>query len=112
MDSQSLLLDIKNLLIDIKGILYFHTLMFNQIIGNEANTKKQFKHIMTDLTELTAAVEKDTEVDQAAITLLNGLKAKLDEAGTDPVALKALSEQLGSNAQNLADAIVANTPAA
>lgn len=66
----------------------------------------------TDLTALTAAVAKDTEVDQSAITLLQGLKQKLDEAGTDPVALKALSDQLGANSQALADAVVANTPAA
>lgn len=67
---------------------------------------------MTDLTELTAAVAKDTEVDQSAITLLNGLKAALDAAGTDPVALKALSDQLGSNSDALAAAVAANTPAA
>lgn len=66
----------------------------------------------TDLTELTAAVQKDTDVDTSAITLLTGLKAALDAAGTDPVALKALSDQLGTNSQALADAIVANTPAA
>lgn len=68
--------------------------------------------IMTDLSELEAAVAKDTAVDQSAITLLNGLKAALDAAGTDPVKLKALSDQLGSNSDALAAAVVANTPAA
>lgn len=66
-----------------------------------------------ELDDLTAAVQKDTEVDQSAITLLNGLKAKLDAAiaSGDPAALKALSDQLGSNADSLAAAVVANTPA-
>lgn len=68
--------------------------------------------IMADLTALTAAVQKDTEVDQSAITLLQGLKAALDAAGTDPVALKALSDQLGQNTDALAAAVAANTPAA
>ena len=78
--------------------------LLNLIIQNQ-------KKIMADLTELTAAVERDTEVDQSAITLLQGLKAALDAAGTDPVALKALSDKIGSSTQALADAVVANTPA-
>lgn len=72
------------------------------------NTK--IENMGQELDDLTAAVEKDTTVDQSAITLLQGLKAKLDAAGTDPTALKALSTQLGNNAQQLADAISANTP--
>lgn len=68
--------------------------------------------IMADLTELTAAVEKEITVEQSAITLLNGLKAALDAAGTDPVALKALSEKIGASSDALAAAIAANTPAA
>ena len=67
--------------------------------------------IMADLTELTAAVQRDTEVDQSAITLLNGLKALLDAAGTDPVKLKELSDKIGTSTQALADAVAANTPA-
>lgn len=74
--------------------------------------KKQGGLIMTDLTQLQAAVQKDTDVDTSAMTLLKGLKDALDAAGTDPVALKSLSDQLGSNSQALADAITANTPAA
>lgn len=69
------------------------------------------KIIMADLSELEARVAKDTEVDASAITLLNGLKSALDAAGTDPVKLKALSDQLGTNSTALAAAVVANTPA-
>lgn len=68
--------------------------------------------IMADLTALQASVEKTTTVEQSAIVLLQGLKAQLDAAGTDPVALKALSDSLDTNDQALADAITANTPAA
>jgi hypothetical protein len=66
--------------------------------------------IMTDLTELKAAVARDAEVESSAITLLQGLKEKLDAAMTDPVALKALSDQLGASTGALAAAILANTP--
>lgn len=67
---------------------------------------------MADLTELTAEVTNNTTVEQSAITLLQGLKAQLDAAGTDPVALKALSDQLAANDTALAAAVTANTPAA
>lgn len=74
---------------------------------------QKLNHMGQELDDLKAAVAKDTEVDQSAITLLNGLKQKLDDAiaSGDPAALQALSDQLGSNAQALADAVTANTPA-
>jgi hypothetical protein len=69
------------------------------------------QEMASDLSELTAQVEANSTVDQSAITLLNGLKAQLDAAGTDPAALQALSAQLASSSQALADAVSANTPA-
>lgn len=65
----------------------------------------------TDFSQLEAEVAEDKTVKQSAITLLNGLKAALDEAGTDPVKLKALSDSLSSETDSLAAAVVANTPA-
>lgn len=66
-----------------------------------------------ELDELKAAVEKDLAVDQSAITLLNGLKAKLDAAiaSGNPQALKDLSASIGASTDALAAAVVANTPA-
>lgn len=66
--------------------------------------------IMADLTQLTADVAAETAADQSAITLLQGLKAALDAAGTDPVALKALSDSIEANTSALSAAITANTP--
>lgn len=68
--------------------------------------------IMADLTELTAEVAETKTVSESAITLLNGLKAQLDAAGTDPVKLKELSDSLDANSKALAAAVEANTPAA
>ena len=67
------------------------------------------QEIMADLTTLTADVAAETTVNQSAIALLQGLKAALDAAGTDPVALAALSTQLETNTSALAAAVTANT---
>lgn len=67
---------------------------------------------MADLTALQDAVTRNTSVVQSALTLIQGLKAQLDAAGTDPVKLKELSDQLGKSDDDLAAAVVANTPAA
>jgi hypothetical protein len=67
--------------------------------------------IMADLGSLTAEVERNTAVDQSAITLLNGLAAQIESLKSDPVALQALADQLKGSSDNLAAAVVANTPA-
>lgn len=53
---------------------------------------------MTLLSDLQADVAAEDTVIDSTMTLLKGLKAALDAAGTDPVALAA--------------AVAANTPAA
>lgn len=65
-----------------------------------------------ELIDLQAAVTAENTVIDSAITLLTGLKAALDAAGTDPVALKALSDEIGAKTASLAGAVAANTPAA
>lgn len=69
------------------------------------------KLIMASLDTLTAEVARNTTVEKSALALIQGLKAQLDAAGTDPVALKALSDQLAANDDDLAAAVAANTPA-
>jgi len=63
------------------------------------------------LDQLTADVTANTSAVQSAIVLIQGLKAQLDAAGTDPVALKALSDSLEASTQSLANAVAQNTPA-
>ena len=65
-----------------------------------------------ELDELTIKVAETKTVTESAIVLLQGLKAKLDAAGTNPVALKALSDSLAASDAALAAAVLANTPAA
>lgn len=72
---------------------------------------KLLTKIMALLDDLTAQVARNTTVQQSAIVLLQGLKAKLDAAGTDPVKLAELSAQIGKNTDDLATAVTVNTPA-
>jgi len=68
-------------------------------------------NIMADLTNLTQEVSESRTVMASAVTLLQGLKQRLDEAGTDPVKLQELSASLDQGTNELAAAITANTPA-
>jgi hypothetical protein len=67
-----------------------------------------------ELDALTAAVQRNSDVEDSAIVLLQGLKAALDAAiaSGNPAALTALSTTIGAKADALAAAVVANTPAA
>lgn len=64
------------------------------------------------LDNLTARVAEIETVGDAAIELLQGLKAQLDAAiaGGDMGAVQELSDRIGAQSQELADAIAANTP--
>ena len=64
-----------------------------------------------ELDALKTAVARNTTVVGSALTLIQGLKAKLDAAGTDPAALQALSDELGKADDGLAAAVAASTSA-
>ena len=82
----------------------------DRILAQLAGITRQEALLMADLTDLTAKVQATADTEQSAIVLLNGLKALLDAAGTDPAKLAALSAQLGTNADALAAAVVQDTP--
>ena len=65
------------------------------------------------LAALQTEVANNTTVEGSALALINGFKAQLAAAGTDPVALAALTSTLTANDTALAAAVAANTaPAA
>jgi hypothetical protein len=66
----------------------------------------------TALATLQNQVAQNETIEESAVTLITGLAAQIAAAGTDPVALKALSDGLNKSATDLAAAITANTPAA
>ena len=83
--------------------------IFAAVCRLEAEVKRMSIELDT-LIERVSAIET---VGDSAITLLAELKAKLDEAiaSDDKDALVELSERLGAQTQELADAIAVNTPA-
>lgn len=65
-----------------------------------------------ELDRLTTEVAEVNTVQQSAIDLLKGLSAQIEALKLDPVALQALSDSLDASSNALAQAVVANTPAA
>jgi hypothetical protein len=69
-------------------------------------------NMATDLSGLTAEVTRNTEVDDSAVALINGLATQIEQLKTDPVALQALADSMRASSDKLAAAVAANTPAA
>lgn len=67
---------------------------------------------MANLTALTAEVARAKTVDESAAALLAGLAAALEAAQGDPAAIQTIVDDLRSNSDALAAAVVQNTPAA
>ena len=88
--------------------------MLVQITSALANLTNEVNKMAGELAGLQAAVQKNTDAEESAITLLQGLKAALDAAiaSGDPAALTALSTTIGAETDKLAAAVVASTPAA
>ena len=65
-----------------------------------------------ELDALISEVARNTTVEKSALAAIQGLSAKLADAGNDPVKLAKLRTDLAANDDELAAAVVANTPAA
>lgn len=65
-----------------------------------------------EMDALTAQVKANNDLLDSATTLINGIAARITAAGTDPTALKALTDELKAKDDALAAAVTANTPAA
>jgi hypothetical protein len=83
----------------------------NAILRRESFQSQEIIQMAVDLTEIRQRVTETRDAEAAAVILLTDLKSRLDAAGADPVALKELSDSLGSGKEALAAAIVANTSA-
>jgi hypothetical protein len=83
--------------------------LFTEIKSINTNVKT----MANELDNLTAEVTETKDLQQSAITLLNGLKTKLDEAiaNNDMSRVVALRDDLDASNASLAAAITANTPA-
>lgn len=76
------------------------------------NIDRKLTDMSTVLEDLKAQVDVNAEVEASAVQLIQNIAEKLAAAGTDPVALAALKDELSASAAALAAAVAANTPAA
>jgi hypothetical protein len=80
---------------------------------------ERIESMAQELDALTAAVERNTTVDQSAITLINGIAQQLRDMANNATeladlkaAIVARASELEASNQQVADAVTANTPAA
>lgn len=95
--------------------VFFHSVNEQEILSKLVEIRALILNLgvemSNELDDLKTKVAASGDATDSAVILLKGLKAKLDAAGTDPVALKELSDSLGTNTDELAAAIIENTPA-
>lgn len=80
-----------------------------QHIGIYANIRMEMRMSVAMDNIAREVAETKTAVD-SAIVLINGIADRIREAGVDAVKLEALSAELDAKANELAAAVVANTP--
>lgn len=64
---------------------------------------------MATMNELQAAVSRETDAEDAVITLLKGISQQLKDAKTDPQAIADVISKLDANTARLSASVVANT---
>lgn len=67
--------------------------------------------VMANLNRLTTEVAELTTVAESAVALINGLSQQIKDAAGDQAKLDELTDKLDAQANSLAAAVAANTPA-
>jgi len=67
---------------------------------------------LADISNITRVVEENSDVQASAIVLLGQLSQLIRDNATDQAALNSLADQLDAQQDELAAAVVANTPQA
>lgn len=74
--------------------------------------KKELKKMARHMEALTAAVRKNTDATASATAMIHGLAQQIRDAAGDPAAIEALANEIDAAADQLSEAVLANTPAA
>lgn len=82
------------------------TLLLNVLV----EIKQQGVDMSKELDDLTAEVAATKTVVDSAVVLIQGLRQQIIDAGTDPVALQALTESLKATETALATAVATPGP--
>lgn len=85
--------------------------LLEELLSRVKNLQKKDVIIMATLEELETQVEANTDAEQSAIVLIEGIVAELEAAKNDPVRLQAAIDNLRGSGDALAAAVVANTDA-
>jgi len=83
---------------------------FDELLSTWHEIKKELKHMSTMLDQLTQDVADENTAVASLIQLLNNISAQLQNAGTDPVKLKALDDAINTEKAAIIQAVTANTP--
>ncbi|HEY5985736.1 MAG TPA: hypothetical protein VIV12_05030 [Streptosporangiaceae bacterium] len=83
-----------------------------QILAALAAVQQGESRMAMSLDALAAQVQKNTDAEASAVTLLNTLSDLIRSSAADPAKVTALADSLKASSDALAAAIVANTPAA
>ena len=75
----------------------------------KALIEKGFNTVSPELSTLKAQVDKNTSIEESAVTLIQGMAAQMQAAKEDPAAIQALADELNASASDLSAAIQANT---
>jgi uncharacterized protein YhbP (UPF0306 family) len=82
----------------------------NIIIELLKEAQRKEDTIMATIAELEAQVAESVGVESSVVLLLQGIKARLDDAGVDAEKLEKLRADLDASEQNLAAAAAAIPP--
>lgn len=82
------------------------------LLVTSASVSREVHHMSAELDALTTTVNDTKTVEDSAIVLLTNLSGLITAAKDDPAALTALAADLKAKSDQLAAAVVANTPAA
>lgn len=86
-------------------------LLWNAIQTSVASILQREEGMNVRLDELTAAVQRDTDAESSAITLLKSLAEEIRSLQPTQQAIDQLANQINAQAEMMAAAVVANTPA-
>jgi len=91
---------------ELEYIILLHLVRIEHLLKQILTEEKIMK---AEIDALTAQVKANTDAEQSAVLLINGIADRITAAAGDPKQVKALTEQLKASATTLAAAVAANT---
>ena len=85
--------------------------VLREILKELKKLNKGINRMSVELDNITAQVHANSDAIESAIVLINGIADRIEAAGVDRAALKALTDELRTKDESLSAAVVANTPA-